>query len=239
VSRIGDMRGFWNQRAREDPFYFVDNRLDYGDPDMERFWDTGVRGVDFTLEATGVSIAPDDVVVEVGCGIGRLTRVLAARAREVLALDVSPEMLELARTHNPELGNVRWLLGDGGSLSGVDDASVDGCFSLVVFQHIPDPEVVLAYVREFGRVLRPGGWASFQVSNDPDVHRPSFPVRARAAVASRLRLGPRGLTDPEWLGTAVELDRLREAAEQSGLSVERVVGEGTQYCLVGARRLER
>ena len=50
--------------------------------------------------------------------------------------------------------------------------SVDGCFSHVVFQHIPDPPITLNYVREMGRVLRPGGWALFQVSNDPTIHQP-------------------------------------------------------------------
>jgi SAM-dependent methyltransferase len=232
------MRGFWDARAREDPYFFVDNRLAYGDPDLERFWEGGDAGVEGTLELTGTSIDADDVVVEVGCGVGRLTRALAARAREVWAIEVSPEMLDLARTHNPELENVRWILGDGDSLTGIDDASVDGCFSLVVFQHIPDPEVIFSYVREFGRVLKPGGWAAFQVSNDPDLHRPSWPIRARAAISSRLRRGPRGMTDPAWLGTAVEIDRLRAVAAEAGMTLDRVWGEGTQYCLVGARRAE-
>ena len=34
---------FWDERAREDAFYFVDSRLDYGDPDVERFWAGGAR----------------------------------------------------------------------------------------------------------------------------------------------------------------------------------------------------
>jgi SAM-dependent methyltransferase len=231
------MQRFWDERAREDAYFFVDNRLSYGDPDLETFWRGGERGVTGTMELTGLEIRPDDIVVEVGCGVGRLTRAIAARAREVLALDVSEEMLERAREHNPELANVRWMLGDGESLAGIEDGSADGCFSLVVFQHIPDPEVILGYVREFGRVLRPGGWAAFQVSNDPRIHRPPLRTRVRVAIASRLRRGPRGLTDPAWLGTAVDLDRLRETAQEAGLEVVRVYGEGSQYCLVGARKL--
>lgn len=67
--------------------------------------------------------------------------------------------------------NVEYLLGDGESFRGIEDASADACVSHVVFQHIPDPEITLAYVREIGRVLRPGGWAAFQVSNDHRIHR--------------------------------------------------------------------
>lgn len=230
------MQRFWDERAREDAYFFVDNRLGYGDPDLESFWRGGERGLEKTLEATGMEIRAADAIVEVGCGVGRLTRPIAARAREVWAIDVSPEMLERARGHSPELDNVHWELGDGESLAGIEDASADGCFSLVVFQHIPDPEVVLGYVREFGRVLRPGGWAAFQVSNDPKIHRPPWRMRARATIASWLGRGPRGLSDPAWLGAAIDLGRLRETALAAGLELERVVGAGTQYCLVGARK---
>ena len=140
-------------------------------------------------------------MLEIGCGVGRITRVLAARAAQVLALDVSDEMLARARELNPALTNVSWVLGDGLSLHGIPDASLDACVSVVVFQHIPDPEVTLGYVREVGRVLRPGGWAALQVSDDPAIHR------ARPGLAPRVRalLGraPRGQRHPAWLGSSV------------------------------------
>src|SRR5206468_8184733 len=137
----------------------------------------------------------------------------------VRALDVSSEMLEVARRMNPQLGNVDWLHGDGTTLAPIPGASADACVSHVVFQHIPDPEVTLGYVREMGRVLRPGGWAAFQVSNDPSVHR-------------RRLFARRGTRHPAWRGSAVDLGVLRATASDAGLEVERVVGEGTQFCLV-------
>ena len=232
------MRRYWDRRAREDPYFFVDTRLAYGAPDLDRFWMGGEEALDGLLRAVDMRVDPGDVVVEIGCGVGRMTRPLAARAGRVLALDVSPEMLALARAHNEELDNVEWILGDGESLTGVADASVDGCVSLVVFQHVTSEEVVLGYVREIGRALKPGGWAAFQVSTDPSVHRrPGIISRFQAALGSRLSRGPKGQADPAWLGTAVGLDRIRETATDAGLSVESVVGEGTQYCLLGTRRL--
>lgn len=231
------MRRFWDRRAREDAFYFVDNRLRYGHPDLDRFWAEGERDLDTLLDAVGASVSADDSIVDIGCGVGRLTRPLAARAAEVWAVDVSAEMLERARHYNGELANVHWTLGDGESLTGIGDASVDGCVSHVVFQHIPSGAVVLEYVREIGRVLKPGGWAAFQISNDPVVHRPPGRVaRARHAVTAALRRSPRGQANPAWLGTAIDLDDLRRAAADGGLEIERIVGEGTQFCLVGVRR---
>jgi ubiquinone/menaquinone biosynthesis C-methylase UbiE len=185
-----------------------------------------------------MTVRADDAIVEIGCGVGRITRALAARAREVWAVEVSQEMLGLARSYNEKLTNVHWVLGDGESLAGIKDGSIDGCVSLVVFQHIPSEDVILSYVREMGRVLRPGGWAAFQISNDPRVHsRPGRLASARAAVGSRLRRGPSGQAHPAWLGTSIELDQLERTAAEAGLTVAEVSGAGTQYCLVGVRRL--
>ncbi len=228
------MGAFWDRRARENAFYFVDSRLDYRSPDLQRFWAGGEADVEALLVATGVSLSPSQTVVEIGCGVGRLTRVLAARCAHVLAVDVSERMIEIARELNADLGNVSWLVGDGTSLAEVGDERADACVSHVVFQHLPDPAITLGYVREMGRVLRPGGWAAFQVSNDPGLHRPLAGRTQR--VAALLGRAPGGQRAPEWLGSAVEVEELRRAVEDGGMALERIVGEGTQFCLVRARR---
>jgi SAM-dependent methyltransferase len=233
----GSMRDFWDRRAEEDPFYFVDNRLEYRAANREAFWAGGEQIVETILTELGVSIPPDATVLDIGCGIGRTTRALARRARHVIALDVSERMLELAREHNCDLVDVEWIRGDGRSLEAVDSASIDACFSHVTFQHVPDPEVTLNYVSEMGRVLRAGGWSAFQVSDDPDVHRPpGLRVRARGRLRSLLGRGPAGQSHRAWLGAPVDLARLREVARAAGAPVERVTGEGTQMCLVLLRK---
>jgi len=228
------MRQFWNDRAREDPFYFVDTRRGYGAGERERFSGDADELVDYFLSGLGVSLRDTDTVLEIGCGIGRFTRVLAHRAGHVIALDVSDQMLARARELCADLGGVRWMLGDGVSLEPLADATVDACVSIVVFQHFPDAEIAFGYVREVGRVLRPGGWAALQVSNDPSVHR------RRSGFAAALRAltgrGPRGIRHPAWLGSHVELAALRETAEDGGLELAKVWGEGSQYCQVLLRK---
>jgi SAM-dependent methyltransferase len=232
-----DMRAFWDERADEDAFYFVDNRLRYGDPDVERFWAGGEEDLSRLLNAVGASLQPSDHVLEIGCGVGRLTRALSGQVRSVSALDISPRMLELAQRHNSDLGNVEWLQGDGATLAQVASQSVDACVSHVVFQHIPDPAVTLGYVREIGRVLRPRGWAAFQISNDSQIHVAGSPMlRARRALRAAVGRGPRGQNDPRWRGSMVSLGALREAARDGSMSVERVIGAGTQLCCVLTRR---
>jgi SAM-dependent methyltransferase len=222
---------FWDNRADEDAMYFVDNRLEYGNPDTERFWADGLEDLDKLLQALSAELEPTDEVVEIGCGIGRLTRGLAARASSVRALDVSARMIEGAKRHNPSLDNVEWLVGDGESLAGIESDSADAVVSHVVFQHIPDARITLGYVREIGRVLRAGGWTAFHISNDPGVHRPrSRAARVRSALGGLLGRNRDWQVDPHWLGSHVEIPDLRATADEAGMDVERLVGEGTQYC---------
>jgi SAM-dependent methyltransferase len=228
------MRRFWDRRAREDAFFFVDSRREPGDTEVGSFWDEGESDLARLFDLLEVAIKPTDTIVEIGCGVGRLTRVLARRGRRVIALDVSEDMLARARRHNPGLANVDWRLGDGVSLAGIADGIADVCVSHVVFQHIPDPGITLGYIREIGRVLRPGGWAAVQVSTDPRMHVHPDPLRER--LRALLGRAPRGRTDPAWLGSAVRLEDVRRAATEGGLDLEAVWGEGTQFCQLRLRR---
>lgn len=228
------MRKFWNARAREDPFYFVDTRRRYGAGEQQHFSEDSDELVDYFLSGLGVGLRDTDTVLEIGCGIGRFTRVLAQRVGQVIALDVSDQMLTRARELCADLGTVRWVLGDGLSLAPLADASVDACVSIVVFQHFPDAEIAFGYVRELGRVLRPGGWAALQVSNDPSVHRRRWGLApALRALAGR---GPKGYRHPAWLGSHIELAALRDVAAAVGLELSKVWGEGSQYCQVLLRK---
>jgi SAM-dependent methyltransferase len=218
----GDMAAFWDAAARADAYHYVDDRQPEGSPDTERFWAGGEEVLEQMAGAVGApAIQPGDTVLDIGCGLGRLSRQLAARAARVLALDVSAEMLARAGELNGHLDNVQWIHGDGRTLSGVGDRSVDAAVSFVVFQHVPDPAITLGYVAELGRVLRGGGWALVHVSNEPSVHR-----------GSRLRLRRKPKDAAAWMGSAVNLDDVRATARGAGLDVERTAGEGTQFCFV-------
>jgi ubiquinone/menaquinone biosynthesis C-methylase UbiE len=76
-------------------------------------------------------------VLEIGCGVGRMTRMLARIFGRVTVVDVSREMIERARVNLADAHNVTLILGDGATLSLVADQSQDFAFSFIVFQHIP------------------------------------------------------------------------------------------------------
>ena len=231
------MRSFWDDKARENAMYFIHSDLDYQHPDAAAFWASGEDNLDRTLRPFGVGIGPSDDVVEIGCGIGRITRPIAARARHVVGVDISAEMIERGREALADVDNVELVVGTGGDLAGLADQSADAVYSFIVFQHIPDPAVTCAYIRDIGRVLRPGGWTVFQVSDQPEIHHRHPDDRGlRAALARTRGRRPKGRDAPAWLGSAVPRADLLAALGAGGLVLEDTVGDGTQYCMVHATK---
>ena len=137
------MRGTWDALAGADSHVYV------GDP---------ARGGG-ELESLFGRLGADPrggACLEVGCGPGRMTAGLAERFDRVLALDVSPAMIERARAAVPA-PNVEFRAVAGESLDGVADASVDVLVCYLVLQHLPRRALVERYLGEFGRVLARDG----------------------------------------------------------------------------------
>ena len=107
------------------------------------------------LEQT-VGIKPDDTILEIGCGIGRVGQALAPLCKEWIGCDVSPHMLEHSRQRLAAFDNVRLVEISGFDLAPIADASVDLVYCTVVFMHIDEWDRY-KYVLEAGRVLKPGG----------------------------------------------------------------------------------
>jgi len=94
-------------------------------------------------------------VLDVACGPGIVTSALAERAQEVVALDVTPQMLEKARERCAKAGrkNVVFMEGSATALS-FADAYFDAVITRLSFHHFLEPSAVL---KEMLRVLRRGG----------------------------------------------------------------------------------
>jgi SAM-dependent methyltransferase len=233
------MREFWDRKARENAMWYIHSTLDFSDPDQEEFWRSGEDNLERTLQPFDVRLTGTEAVLDIGCGIGRITRALSGRAASVVGIDVSAEMIERGRQALADLDNVELVVGTGRDLSPLGDGAFDVVYSFIVFQHIPDPAVTCAYVREIGRVLRPGGWTVFQVSDRPEVHRKDH-WQAERGPARRLRQlfrrGPRDTLEPQWLGSAVPRADLLQALADGGLTLQRSVGDGSQFCVVHAAK---
>ena len=111
----------------------------------------------------GLRLAPGMTVLDFGAGMCWTSRFLAQLGCRVIATDVSQTALELGAQlfeRLPPIGSQpapRFLLFDGRRLD-LPDACVDRIVCFDAFHHVANPADVM---REFGRVLRPGGIAAF------------------------------------------------------------------------------
>jgi SAM-dependent methyltransferase len=227
------MRKDWERRARSDPLHAIDaTRRGW---ELDDFYARGpalvAAIVDPTLHHLGVD--PTGLrVLEIGCGMGRLFAGLSRRFGEVWGIDISATMIDEGRRRCGV--EATWLVGDGASLTGVDDGSVDHVLSYEVFQHIPDRSVIEAYLGEIRRVLRPAGTFQVQMRSGSDsarqqiVRRLPRTLRVAAGVGLRATGVLRVTGDVDtWLGCVVPPAEAIATLEELGLTaVERLPDDG-------------
>lgn len=102
-------------------------------------------------------------VLDVACGEGYGSALLARTAAEVVGVDVSPEVIDHARSTYPGVANLRFDSGSATALA-LADASVDVVVSFETIEHLPRAEQVLM-LAEIARVLSPGGFLMLSAPN--------------------------------------------------------------------------
>jgi SAM-dependent methyltransferase len=150
-----DLQRFWSVDTLEQAMH---ERVTV--PPQPEAWTDEVQGAVADALFADVPVAGRHIV-DFGCGVGRLTRPLALRGAVVHAVDVSPRMLEFCRDYCTGAGQVCLHLSDGYCVP-VPDRSMDGAFSVYVFQHMPDEPMIVAVLRDLHRALKPGGWLKLQ-----------------------------------------------------------------------------
>ncbi|MGH9840878.1 MAG: class I SAM-dependent methyltransferase [Blastocatellia bacterium] len=207
------MKRDWDDRAREDSRWYI-NTIKRNQDDDE-FDATGLPEVENFILAEPLITRGRDLkrvrLLEIGCGIGRMTRHLAGIFGEVHGTDVSAEMIAQARERFRDVGNAFFHETNGLDFAAMPDAHFDVIFSVYVFQHVPSADVVRSNIRDACRVLAPGGVFKFQVCgiNHTDYDR---------------------MPKDTWTGTPFSESEIRLAARANGVRCLSIYGLGTQYC---------
>jgi len=170
------------------------------------------------LDELGVGSA--ERVLDVGCGTGNLTRALLARlsgAGSVIAVDISPRMIETARRKIDD-PRVSWLTNDARHLP-IENGECDRVLCCAVWPHFDDRAGV---AEELGRVLKPGGklhvWHLIPREKVNEIHAGAGeavrgdvlpPAEETAAVlrAAGFRIQTATESDGRYLVTATKPDR--------------------------------
>ncbi|MCZ2150627.1 MAG: class I SAM-dependent methyltransferase [Bryobacterales bacterium] len=210
--QLDKMRLDWDERARQNARFFVNTERERWTD--EEFRESGRRTVEEEILTDMINICqgkdPKQMkILEIGCGAGRVTRALSEVFGEVWAVDVSGEMIRQAGEFLRDRGNVHLLQNNGADLQAItESASFDFAFSTIVFQHVPSRDVIVGYVREVHRLLRPGALFKFQVQGDT-----SFETKP----------------DDTWLGVSFSDAQAVEMAEACGFEARHRHGAGQQY----------
>ena len=142
---------FWEQAAHtpESALLAVDGSVDESILQATGRWTAA-------QVAQALLLQPDDQVLELGCGVGRIGRELAPQCRSWHGVDIAANMLTVAKQRTSHLSHVAFQHLDRTSLSMFADASFDKAYAVAVLIHL-DKEDVFLYLREVARILRPGG----------------------------------------------------------------------------------
>jgi SAM-dependent methyltransferase len=208
-----DMKRDWDDRAKENAKWFINTyKLQQSD---EEFYATGRLDIErFVLNDPMLTRWRDLKslrLLEIGCGIGRMTKHLAQIYGEVHGVDVSAEMISLACARFRDADNVFFYETNGLDFSALPDDYFDIIFSAYVFQHAPSVDVIHANIRDACRALKPGGVFKFQTSG---ITTPAFEA----------------IPKDTWTGTSFAEAEIRRAARENGARLVSMTGLGAQYC---------
>lgn len=92
-----------------------------------------------------------DSALEVGSGTGGFTRLLAMRSRHVLAIDLSPKMIQLAQQQSAAEDNIEYRQLDVMEWE-IPENRFDAIVSIATLHHLPD-----TIIAKLAHALRPGG----------------------------------------------------------------------------------
>jgi SAM-dependent methyltransferase len=129
-------------------------------PSLDKSLDSGADVVKM-LSKLGV-IRSDSIVLQIGCGIGRVELHLYKHVHFCYGIDVAPSMIDRAR-RNVHASNVCFVRAS--HLAELPFRSCDLIYAIFVFQHLPRRNMI-EYVKESYALLTPGGTLVFQILVD-------------------------------------------------------------------------
>lgn len=209
------MREDWNLRARLDAHFFVAfGRRNQTDEEFFATAGEQVRALGAELKRLPPARPRSRRALEIGCGPGRLMRPMSRHFGEIHGVDISDEMIELARRNLAGIAHAHAHHAPNSDLAAFADSSFDFVYSYAVFQHIPSRDAVFGYLREAARVLKPAGILRCQING--------LPKTAKAY--------------DTWSGVRVAPGEIREFTRPNGLALLALEGLGTQYMWATLRK---
>ncbi len=179
---LKELQQNWDAFGKRDPLWAILTHPEkkFNKWDRRRFFQSGEVEIRQVLEQ--VAALPFSVrrgtALDFGCGIGRLTQALCRHFQNCHGIDIAPSMIEQARACNDHGKRCQYHVNGRDDLGVFPDGLFDFIYSNIVLQHMR-PEYSSRYIREFIRVLSPGGMLVFQI---PGLRQPDTDLNYRAVI---------------------------------------------------------
>lgn len=157
----------------------------------------------------------DKRMVDVGCGGGILTEGLAKKGANMLGIDLSEELIDIADLHGLESGiNASYKKISAEALAEAEPASFDHVVCMEMLEHVPEPGSVIAAC---AALVKPGGYVFFSTLN----RKPKAYLLAIVAAERILKMLPAGTHDYK---TFIKPSELSQSARNAGLELQGMTG---------------
>jgi ubiquinone/menaquinone biosynthesis C-methylase UbiE len=107
---------------------------------------------------------PSPTILEIAPGFGRCTQFLRGLCDNLIVVDLSERCIQACQERFQDFNTIEYHINDGKSLDMIPDQSIDFIFSWDSLVHA-DTSVMEAYIRQFPRILKPGGFGFIHHSN--------------------------------------------------------------------------
>ncbi|HEX6712084.1 MAG TPA: class I SAM-dependent methyltransferase [Thermoleophilaceae bacterium] len=227
--------------ARLDPLWAICSRDDArnGRWDLDTFFASGADEIAAVFSHLEARPARSGAALDFGCGAGRIVRALSTRFELCYGVDSSAEMVRLARELNSDLENCVFEHKSYPLLAEIRSNTIDFVYSSFVLQHLPSEREVLDYVREFARIVRPGGTIVFQLPESLSLRYRVQPRRRLFRALSKLGLSERWLYRRARLHPismiGVDETQVRSVLAHTGAATRRVEVVDPKSAIAGKR----
>lgn len=154
-------------------------------------------------------------IVDVGCGGGILTEGLAKLGADVLGIDLSEDLIDIADLHGLESGvNAHYEKISAEALAEQQPGSFDHVTCMEMLEHVPNPGSIIAAC---AKMAKPGGMVFFSTLN----RKPKAYLLGIVAAEYLLRMLPKGTHN---FKTFIKPSELSQSARAAGLELQGIVG---------------